>query len=286
MVLTMRKGLGILVGAMALIAGAASGQTIGPANDESSATLLGMTMKVATYRPTSCSPRLVLASFHGLTRNGDTNRDATRPLADRLCAVVVSPEFDDVRLPTRKYQRGGVVLRGAFIPPGSRTVDMVAPLIAWARASIGQPDLPYALIGHSAGGQFLARVAAYTRSDAAQIVIANPSTWVLPSTKEATPYGFGKLPDPEQGLRAYLALPITVLLGADDTGTHDLSMEPQALAQGATRLMRGRNSFAMAETVAREHGWTFGWRKAEVLGVGHSTTKMFKSSQAFEAFHD
>jgi len=63
-------------------------------------------------------------------------------------------------------------------------------------------------------------------------------------------------------------------------------MEPEALAQGANRLMRGRNTFAMAESVAREHGWTFGGHKAEVPGVGHSSTRMFKSSQAFEAFHD
>jgi len=286
MVLTMRKGLGILAGALALIAGSASGQAIGPGSGESTVTLLGVAMKVSTYRPTPCTPRLVLASFHGLTRNGGTNRDATRALADRLCAVVVSPEFDDVQFSTHRYQRGGVVLRGAFLPPGSRTVDMVMPLIAWARAAIGPPDLPYALIGHSAGGQFLGRVAAYTAPDAAHIVIANPSTWVLPSTQDAAPYGFGKLPDPEQALRAYLALPITVLLGADDTGSHDLSMEPEALAQGANRLMRGRNTFAMAETVARERGWMFGWHKAEVPGVGHNTTKMFDSSQAFEAFRD
>jgi hypothetical protein len=286
MVLTMRKGLGILVSAITLVAGTASGQTIGPGSGESSATLLGMTMKVFTYRPPSCTPHLVLASFHGQGRDGAINRDATRPLADRLCAIVVSPEFDDVRFSNHKYQRGGVVLRGAFIPPGSRTIDMVAPLIAWARAAGGQANLPYALIGHSAGGQFLGRVAAYTAPDAVHIVIANPSTWVLPSTNEAAPYGFGKLPDPEQALRTYLALPITVLLGTHDTGSHDLSIEPEALAQGANRLMRGRNTFAMAETVAREHGWTFGWHKAEVPGVGHSTTKMFKSSQAFEAFHD
>jgi hypothetical protein len=119
------------------------------------------------------------------------------------------------------------------------------------------------------------------------IVIANPSTWVLPSANDAAPYGFGKLPDPEHALRAYLALPITVLLGADDTGSHGLSMEAEALAQGANRLERGRNTFAMAEAVAHEHGWAFGWQKREVPGVGHSTTKMFKSKQAFEAFrHD
>ncbi len=50
------------------------------------------------------------------------------------------------------------------------------------------------------------------------IVIANPSTWVLPSMTDAAPYGFGKLPDPSRGCGAYLALPITVLLGAADTG--------------------------------------------------------------------
>ncbi len=126
--LTMRKGFGILVGAMALIAGAASGQTIGPGNGESSATLLGTTVKVATYRSTSCTPRSSAGLVPRAGRDGAVNRDATRSLADNSCAVVVSPEFDDVRFPTHKYQRGGVVLRGAFIPPGSRTVDMVAPL--------------------------------------------------------------------------------------------------------------------------------------------------------------
>jgi len=282
----MRKGFGFFLAAMMLIAGSAGGQTIGPGDGEHPVTLLGSAVKVSTYRPAECAPRLVLASFHGQGRDGAANRDATRPLADRLCAIVVSPEFDEVRFPGHKYQRGGVVLRGALVPPGSRTVDMVAPLIAWTRAAAGQSDLPYALIGHSAGGQFLGRVAAYTAPDAVHIVIANPSTWVLPSTSEAAPYGFGKLPDPEHALRAYLALPITVLLGASDTGSHDLSMEPEALAQGADRLTRGRNTFAMAEAVAREHGWTFGWQKAEVPGVGHSATKMFRSSQVFGAFHD
>lgn len=270
---------------MMLFAATASGQTIGPGSGESTATLLGTSVKVFTYRPHGCTPRLVLASFHGMSRDGAGNRDATRPLADKSCAIVVAPEFDDVRFPTHKYQRGGVMLRGAYVPPGARTVDMVAPLIAWARTASGRADLPYALIGHSAGGQFLGRVAAYTAPDAVHIVIANPSTWVLPSTTEAVPYGFGKLPDPEPALRAYLALPITVLLGANDTGSHELSMEPEALAQGANRLARGRNTFAMAEVVAREHGWTFGWEKAEVPGVSHSTAKMFESKQAFEALH-
>jgi hypothetical protein len=149
------------------------------------------------------------------------------------------------------------------------------------RASAG--SLPYALIGHSAGGQFLSRVAAYATPDATRIVIANPSSWVLPSVADAAPYGFGKTIQPEQALRAYLALPLTVLLGAADTGTHNLSSEPEARAQGDNRLMRGRNTFAKAEAMARDRGWAFGWSKAEVPRVGHNAAQMFDSREAFDA---
>jgi len=278
---TVGRALALL--AIALSGGTAAAQTIAPDNGETSAAILGTTLRVFTYRP-PCAPQLVLAVFHGVGRDAGPYRDEARPLADRLCAIVVSPEFDAGRFPTAKYQRGGVMENGKFLPPGKRTVDMVAPLIAWARQVSAQPALPYALIGHSAGGQFLSRVAAYAAPDAVHIVIANPSTWVLPSLTDAAPYGFGKVPDAEAALRAYLALPITVLLGGADTGTHNLSSEPEAVAQGANRLMRGRTTFAKAQAAAREHGWTFGWTEAEVPAVGHSATKMFASHQAAAAF--
>ena len=82
MVLTMGKGLGALVAALMLVAGAASGQTIAAGNGESSAALLGTTLKVFTYRPTSCAPRLVLASFHGQGRQIAASEMAVNPLVD------------------------------------------------------------------------------------------------------------------------------------------------------------------------------------------------------------
>ena len=281
--MTVGRAVALLASVLALSGVTAAAQTIAPGDGEASATLLGTSLRVFTYRP-SCTPRLVLAVFHGVGRDARPYRDEAKPLADRLCAIVVSPEFDAGRFPTDKYQRGGVMQHGTFLPPGKRTVDMVAPLIAWARQASGQPTLSYALIGHSAGGQFLSRVAAYTAPDAVHIVIANPSTWVLPSLTDAAPYGFGKVPNAEAALRAYLALPITVLLGSSDTGTHNLSSEPEAVAQGANRLTRGRTTFTKAQAAARERGWTFGWTEAEVPGVGHSATKMFASHQAAQAF--
>jgi hypothetical protein len=269
--------------AFALLGAAAHGQTISAGKSETTVTVLATPLQVLTYRP-SCPPRLVIAIFHGLGRSTAVERDGVQPLADRHCAIVIAPVFDAARFPYAGYQLGGVVKGGVFLPPGNRPVDMVAPLIDWARAASGQTNLPYALMGHSAGGQFLGRVVAYTMPTATRIVIANPSTWVLPSLEVAAPYGFGKVPDGEQALQRYLALPITVLLGQFDTGSENLSNEPEAMAQGENRLARGRNAFAMAEKIARERGWTLGWTKAEVPAVGHSTGKMFGSSQAAAAF--
>ena len=61
------------------------------------------------------------------------------PLADRIGAIVVAPEFDADRFSIDLYQRGGVAPHGAFVLPGRRTVDLIAPLIAWARTASGRP---------------------------------------------------------------------------------------------------------------------------------------------------
>jgi alpha-beta hydrolase superfamily lysophospholipase len=242
----------------------------------------GAPVEVFTWRPND-APELVLVVFHGMHADADVYRDRARPLADRLGAVVVAPRFGPPRFTVPFYQRGGVAPDGTFIEPGNRTVDLVAPLIAWAQAACARPDLPHALIGHSAGGQFLSRVAAFAPTRATRYVIANPSTWVLPGTHDAVPYGFGGTPDAEGLLRAYLALPITLLLGADDIGTDNLSSEAEALAQGINRRERGRNTFAKAKAAAQAWRCRFAWRLAEVPGVGHDSAAMFASDQAFEA---
>ena len=46
-------------------------------------------------------------------------------------------------------------------PRDEWTVDMVPELVSWARRREGRLDAPYYLFGHSAGGQFLSRVAAF-----------------------------------------------------------------------------------------------------------------------------
>ena len=280
------KGFLSFVGATALLAGMAQAQgaatTIEAGNGQQSASFAGTTLQLFTYKPANCSLKLLLVVFHGVERDAGPYRDHARSLANRLCAIVVSPEFDKARFPTDLYQHGGVSQGGAFVPPGTRPVDLVAPLVAWVQAAAGQPGMPFILIGHSAGAQFLSRVAAFTPTNAVRIVIANPSTWVMPNTDTAVPYGFGRVgtsKNAEDALRVYLGRPVTVLLGQDDTGSKNLASDPSAMAQGPNRLARGRTAFNAARTASQSHGWPLGWSLVEVVGVGHSATKMFSAPE-------
>ena len=272
--------------ALSLFAATAHGQdrvaTIGPGDGEQSVSLSGTVLDVFTYRPVQCTPSLLLVVFHGIQRDAGPYRDRARPLADKLCAFVVAPKFDQQRFPRDRYQLGGVVEHGHLVPPGSRSIDLVAPLVAWARNAAGQPGMPYVLIGHSAGAQFVGRVVACTPTEAAAIVLANPSTWVMPSTDTAAPFGFGGIEPPhdaEQALRTYLALPIVVALGGADTGTKSLDTSAEAMAQGPYRLARGQNAFRTAQAVAASRGWPLRWSLIEVPGVGHDAARMLAASQ-------
>ncbi len=241
----------------------------------------GTELDLFTYRPPGCKPQVVLLVFDGQNRHAWSARDQAKFLADRFCGFVVAPEFDEMRFPHGAlYEFGGVVTQA----PGHRTIDLVTPLLAWARQAAGAPELPLVLLGHSSGGQIVSRVAAFSSPGAVGIIVANPSTWVLPSTTVAAPYGlYGTEAATDEALRAYLARPVTVLLGTHDVGSYELATGPFAMAQGPNRYERGLRTFQMAQDVARSHGWPFRWTLAEVEGVGHSARAMYRSRQAVAA---
>ncbi|WP_376705394.1 hypothetical protein RQ479_13085 [Mesorhizobium sp. ISC25] len=138
----------------------------------------------------------------------------------------------------------------------------------------------------------MSRVAAFALSDAKRVVVANPSTYVLPSLAEAAAYGLGCLPSgcvytadqASQELKAYLALPLTIYLGEDDTGDVDLNEGAAAMRQGETRLDRGQFTFELAQAVATANGWPLNWRLLILPGVGHSARDLLQSDQTDQAF--
>ena len=175
----------------------------------------GTPMVVFTYRPATCSDPALLLVFHGIARNARTYRDGARALADRLCLLVVAPVFDKRAFPAWRYQRGGIVKDGVVQNARDWSGTQVLDIIAWARAQEGRP-LAYSVLGHSAGAQFLDRLAAFVPTDARRIVIANAGSYVFPSLEVDAPYGLGKVysgTDGEAALRRYLEQPLTIYLG-------------------------------------------------------------------------
>lgn len=165
------------------------------------------------------------------------------------------------------------------------TGPLVLQLVAWVRQQENRP-LPYSMIGHSAGAQFLSRLAAFTPTEARRIVVANPSSYVFASLQIKAPFGMGGVYPPrsaERQLRRYLHAPVTIFLGKDDVGDKDRDESAGARAQGETRLERGLNAYRSARALARARGWAFNWRLVGTPHVGHSAAKMFGSERVFDA---
>lgn len=251
------------------------------------------TWRVQAYKAECFRDGPLVVVFHGSDRNPGLARDNALPLAKAGCALMVAPLFDEVRFPRWAYQFGGLGEisegddgRKLFrLKPRERTTGrLVLDLIAALRTEEGSPGMPYSLLGHSAGAQFLGRFAAFFPNEAHRIVLANPGSYVMPTWERKYPYGFGGLPVVGEADRErYLASPIVILLAERDTGRAGLDKSPGAERQGSTRFERGRAAYDFAKAKAAEHGLVFGWSLVEASGLGHGSAKLYARSESAAA---
>jgi hypothetical protein len=244
----------------------------------------GTELELFTYQPAGWGGHRMLLVLHGVLRNADRYRDDAVVLGDRWQALIVAPRFDAERFPSRRYQRGGLLdASGAPAPPADWTYALVPKIAAKVRELTGRPALPFSVLGHSAGGQFVARMAAFQETGAIRLVAANPGSHLFPVLDLPFGYGFGGLPPELAGderLRRYLAAPLTIYLGSADDGPDEyFDGSPDALEQGGGRHQRGLACYWTARTLARERGWPFGWRLVEARGIGHDHAKMFAAAE-------
>jgi poly(3-hydroxybutyrate) depolymerase len=232
-------------------------------------------LTVFTYRPKGTADGPLLLVFHGTDRNASEYRDRAVKLADKLGAAVAAPLFGKAEFPVARYQLGGLMADGRPRPRDQWTWSLVPELADALR----RPGQPYSLIGHSAGGQFLCRLAGFVDTAADRVVAANPGTLLFPSAEFPFPYGFGELPAElggEAALRRYLAQPLTLYLGTGDTvQDENFPKGKWPDKQGDSRYARGKAAFAAGQKLAADKGWPFRWRLVEAPGVGHDSTKMF-----------
>jgi len=255
--------------------------------DSSQVKINDIKIEVFTYRPVNCKNPSIFFVFHGIERTAKKYRNRAIEIADKACLMVFAPKFDKKRFPNWRYQRGGVVHKDKVKKRSEWTASFVQELIDWAKREVKSKNPKVYLFGHSAGAQFLSRIAAYTPSLAVErIVIANPSTYVFPTLDESAPYGFGGLFSEFEAyktIKAYLASPISIYLGQEDTDKKNLHNNKAAKRQGKNRLERGRNIFQQAKAFATKKAWTFNWKLVEVPNIGHSSKEMLRADQLYQA---
>jgi poly(3-hydroxybutyrate) depolymerase len=240
----------------------------------------GLMLKVHTYKPAAYVGERMLMVFHGTLRNATEYRDDARQMGDRFRALIVAPEFDSQRFPSFKYQFGGILRADRTLAPEAEwTYTLIPKIASRIRQMEKRPNMPFYLIGHSAGGQFLVRLAGFSNPGAKRIVAANPGSHLFPTRDLKFGYGFGDLPEEistDDRIREYLAQPLSVYLGTADNGPDEyFDMSESAMAQGASRYERGLNCFERAKSLARERGWPFGWKLYIARTIRHDHTSMF-----------
>ena len=227
---------------------------------------------------------------HGSDRNAEDYRNYAISVAERCDVLIAAPLFDRKRFPDELYKRGGGVLRDGEVQPRETwTYNVIFRLVAEIRRRQSAPDLPFLLLGHSGGGQFVAKMAMFMPGDAVRFVAANPGSYVFPTPEVKFPYGLGGLP-PELGnseaLRRYCAIHLVLFLGTGDVyqnASDGFDFSPEAMHQGPVRLARGHNFFETMRRLAAERHWPFNWRLVETPDIGHSGSRMFHAREIEDA---
>ena len=109
-----------------------------------------------------------------------------------------------------------------------------------------------------------------------QAVVANAGWYMMPDPDVEYPYGFKDSLVGTEQLEKALQLPVTILLGDEDTDPDHQSLRrtPEALVQGEHRFARGQAFFEASRSAARELGAPFNWQLVTVPGADHDNRLM------------
>lgn len=222
---------------------------------------------VYTYIPSKydCNSPLFIV-IHGADRNVSSYRDIFIPIAEKYNAVIAAPEFI-----TRKYASGGN-------PNSTWNFKNATQLFNSILDAFDNPR--FALIGHSAGGQFVSRYTSLETEfseNASAIIAANAGSYAFPNSDWKWPYGF------ENVNPIIFTFPTTIYLGKNDTKKSKiLDKSTEAELEGKNRLERGRNYYKYCVKLTHQNNWTMNWEKVEIDGIGHSANNMFNNDAMYK----
>lgn len=202
------------------------------------------------------SDQAPLVVLHGISRNAEELADHFLPEVMRTGRTIVVPHFDAKRWP--KFQR----------PELRQRADIA---LAALLEHLGRTDPSFnkgvQIFGHSGGAQLAHRFAMLFPHKVVRLGLVAAGWYCLPNDDMAFPCGLG---DPAKaaaaiwvqrkkaGLHKYLALPIDIYVGSEDTQRDETVRQTPELdaIQGTTRIARAEAYAAALKDAAVRLGIT------------------------------
>lgn len=214
----------------------------------------------------------VVFVMHGTKRDAELYRDVWSVAAELYRFILLCPRFRKGDYPRGTYHRGNVTDdAGRPNPKPDWTFGVVELLFDHARRATGNTSERYDIYGHSAGGQFVHRMAMLMPEARFKTAVAANTGWyTMPDENTDFPYGL-RGTNSKRPLEAAFSRRLVLLLGENDTNPEDpfLRTTEEAMLQGPTRLERGHAFYEASRKRAGELDAHFAWELATIPGATH-----------------
>jgi poly(3-hydroxybutyrate) depolymerase len=231
------------------------------------------------YPPALPAAAPIVFVLHGMGRDADRYRDTWMQAAHERQFLLICPRFGERRYSEARYNLGYVINdAGRPRPPHKWTFHVIEQLFDVIRLLTGNVSERYGLYGHSAGAQFVHRLALFMPEARFSTAVAANAGWYTLPTFDAEPFPYslnGTDRTPSQLARAF-ARRLVILLGSHDIDTQhpNLRRTPEADRQGRTRVERGHTFFATAQREAAARNLACSWKLAVVPDAHHADAQM------------
>lgn len=247
----------------------------------------GPALRVHATRPVHLAPdRPIVFVMHDVERDAAKYRDQWHELANEHDFLLLVPEFSKRDFPgAKRYNLGHVFNdQGAIRAESAWTYSVIEAIFDDARSRFGMSSPTYSIYGHSAGAQFVHRFIFHVpEARVNRIVAANAGWYMMPDSGVEFPYGLKDSAVDRNHLKKSLQLPVTILLGDQDTDPEDpdLRRTPEALAQGEHRMARGLVFYDTARAAAQQLDVPFNWSLEMVEEADHDNRLMAPAAIPF-----
>lgn len=244
----------------------------------------GPTLTVCYYHPRLVGREApVVFVMHGVKRDADYYRDTWKSAAERLGFLLLCPEFPADAYPRKAYQLGNLFDERRRPLPGQEwTFHTIERLFDSVKEATGNTSARYSIYGHSAGGQFVHRLAMFMPEARYETAVAANTGWYTMPTFSGKrfPYGLRRSGFSEERLKRAFGRRLVILLGERDTDPDDPHLRRSAgtSRQGATRFERGLAFYDTATKEAERLGVELRWELRTVPGVAHFDQQMMPTA--------